>query len=116
MVFQNAITSLNPRLTVDHQIAGRVAETGPTRDVLKRPIHPYTSGLMESGPGLHVSGARLKAIRGSPPSLSRIPPGCVFHPRCDRAQERCRLETPPLAPAGTGRSAACHFSEAIRCG
>ena len=96
--------------------AGRVAETGPMRKVFKHPSHPYTVGLMRSIPRLDAKGRRLDAIRGSPPVLSKLPPGCAFKPRCDWSQQRCAEELPPLGRVDDGHGSACHFHEAVRRG
>jgi oligopeptide transport system ATP-binding protein len=91
--------------------AGRIVETGPAIDVLVAPRHPYTQGLLNSMPGRRP-GERLEAISGAPPSLSHIPSGCPFHPRCPWVVDRCRVEEPPLA--GTGqRASACWRSEEV---
>ncbi|WP_316526488.1 ABC transporter ATP-binding protein [Kitasatospora brasiliensis] len=96
--------------------AGRIVETAPVRELYARPAHPYTRGLLDSIPRLDQKGRDLHAIKGLPPSLLRIPEGCAFNPRCDRAQDRCRSELPPLVPVtsehGTelaGRRSACHY-------
>src|SRR5690606_24845175 len=62
--------------------AGRVAEIGTVRDVLKRPRHPYTRGLMGSIPSLTAENDRLEQIPGTMPRLNAIPSGCAFNPRC----------------------------------
>jgi oligopeptide transport system ATP-binding protein len=93
--------------------AGRIVETGPMREVFRRPAHPYTVGLMRSIPRLDARGRRLLAIGGSPPVLSKLPPGCAFRPRCDHAEARCATERPGLAPLGDGRASACHFAAAV---
>ena len=74
--------------------AGRIAEIGPVRDVVQRPHHPYTKGLMGSIPTLDIDTPRLKQIPGSMPRLNAIPKGCAFHPRCPDAITRCREERP----------------------
>ena len=74
--------------------AGRIAEIGPVRDVVQRPHHPYTKGLMGSIPTLDVDTPCLKQIPGSMPRLNAIPKGCAFHPRCPDAITRCREERP----------------------
>ena len=74
--------------------AGRIAEIGPVRDVVKRPRHPYTQGLMGAIPTLAGRSSRLVQIPGSMPRLAAIPKGCPFHPRCSLAFDRCRAERP----------------------
>ena len=96
--------------------AGRVAEIGPVADVIHRPSHPYTVGLMGSIPALDEDRERLLQIDGAMPRLTAIPPGCAFNPRCPRVADRCRRERPELAPAGATQ-AACWLpvtAEAVR--
>jgi peptide/nickel transport system ATP-binding protein len=85
--------------------AGRIAEIGPVADVIHRPQHPYTVGLMGSIPSMEHESERLVQIEGSMPRLTEIPPGCAFHPRCDEAFDRCSRERPALMPAGTSQAA-----------
>jgi peptide/nickel transport system ATP-binding protein len=85
--------------------AGRIAEIGPVSDVIHRPQHPYTVGLMGSIPGLGEESDRLVQIEGSMPRLTAIPRGCAFHPRCAKAFDRCAHERPDLMAAGTSRAA-----------
>ncbi|MGW1889765.1 ABC transporter ATP-binding protein [Streptomyces sp. NPDC002004] len=107
--------------------AGRIVETAPVHDIYKAPAHPYTRGLLDSIPRLDQKGQELYAIRGLPPNLMDIPPGCAFHPRCPMAQDVCRTDVPELfevneergalgawgalgAPAARGaRGSACFF-------
>jgi oligopeptide transport system ATP-binding protein len=90
--------------------AGRIVEAGPVGDIFRRPQHPYTAGLLASMPRLdEVEAERLATIRGQPPNLQRLPPGCAFNDRCPRVFERCRVERPPLAPIAVDRSKACHL-------
>ncbi|GAA3296932.1 ABC transporter ATP-binding protein [Streptomyces cinereospinus] len=77
--------------------AGRIVESAPVHDLYKAPAHPYTRGLLESVPRLDRKGRELHAIRGLPPSLLDIPPGCAFHPRCPMARDVCRTDVPPAA-------------------
>jgi oligopeptide transport system ATP-binding protein len=93
--------------------AGRIVETGTVRDVYQSPAHPYTEGLMNSIPRLHHKGVRLEPIQGAPPSLSRIPSGCPFHPRCPYVRDRCAQELPLLRDVAAGRGSACHYSEEV---
>ena len=76
--------------------AGRIVEIGPVADVIHRPAHPYTVGLMGSIPSIVEERERLTQIDGAMPRLNAIPDGCAFHPRCARAVERCRRERPDL--------------------
>jgi peptide/nickel transport system ATP-binding protein len=85
--------------------AGRIVEIGPVADVIHRPRHPYTVGLMGSIPSIVGGRERLAQIEGTMPRLTAIPPGCAFHPRCPRAIERCKRERPDLEPAGATEAA-----------
>ena len=89
--------------------AGRIVESAPVQDIYKAPAHPYTRGLLESVPRLDLKGRELTAISGLPPNLTRIPPGCAFHPRCPMARDVCRTDEPPLYPVSETRGSACHF-------
>ena len=93
--------------------AGQIVETGDVKGVYRRPAMPYTLGLMASIPRLDQKGGRLDPIRGAPPNLAAIPPGCSFHPRCPFAEEVCRHEDPPLREVAPGRRSACHFAEEV---
>ncbi|HSQ82095.1 MAG TPA: ABC transporter ATP-binding protein [Casimicrobiaceae bacterium] len=85
--------------------AGRIVEIGPVAEVIRAPKHPYTVGLMGSIPSLVGDRERLVQIDGTMPRLNAIPPGCAFHPRCDRAFDRCRRERPELLDVGATRAA-----------
>src|SRR5258706_3889858 len=85
--------------------AGRIVEIGPVADVIHRPQHPYTDGLMGSIPSMSEHAERLTQIDGSMPRLTAIPSGCSFHPRCPQVRERCRHERPDLLPAGSALAA-----------
>ncbi|MFF2507356.1 ABC transporter ATP-binding protein [Streptomyces sp. NPDC058067] len=89
--------------------AGRIVETAPVHEIYKRPAHPYTKGLLESIPRLDQKGQELYAIKGLPPNLMHIPPGCAFNPRCPMAQDVCRTDVPPLYEVSPTRRSACHF-------
>jgi peptide/nickel transport system ATP-binding protein len=89
--------------------AGRVVEVGHVDDVLNRPAHPYTLGLMGSIPMIGAAETRrLSQIPGAMPRPGSLPTGCPFHPRCDRAGDACRSELPPLRSTGP-TEAACLF-------
>ena len=84
--------------------AGRVAEIGPVADVIHKPRHPYTAGLMGSIPALDSHAQRLVQIDGSMPRLNAIPTGCAFNPRCGQQLPRCTQDRPELMAAGTSRA------------
>jgi len=85
--------------------AGRIVEVGPVQQVIHRPSHPYTAGLMGSIPSMAIAHERLLQIDGAMPRLNAIPEGCAFHPRCPQAFERCRRERPDLMPAPATQAA-----------
>jgi oligopeptide transport system ATP-binding protein len=89
--------------------AGKIVESAPVRDIYKAPAHPYTRGLLDSIPRLDQKGQQLYAIKGLPPNLMHIPPGCSFHPRCPMARDVCRTDEPPLYEVSGTRGSACHF-------
>ncbi len=93
--------------------AGRIVERAQASALFRAPRHPYTLGLLNSFPPLHGAHRRMTGIPGSPPDLRALPQGCVFHPRCGYAMDRCRTQAPPLVPlAGQGgRLAACWLQE-----
>ncbi|PWS37425.1 dipeptide ABC transporter ATP-binding protein DppD [Falsiroseomonas bella] len=75
--------------------AGRIVETGPVREIIRNPRHPYTIGLLRARMGHEQRrGARLEAIPGAPPDLSALPPGCAFAPRCRFAEPVCSVQDP----------------------
>ncbi|MBL8670692.1 MAG: methionine ABC transporter ATP-binding protein, partial [Alphaproteobacteria bacterium] len=90
--------------------AGRIVESGSVDDVLDRPLHPYTAGLIGSVPGRNRRGARLRQIPGMAPSLLAPPAGCAFRPRCGRASDACA--TAPDLVAQSGRAVRCWHPEA----
>ncbi|WP_312856655.1 ABC transporter ATP-binding protein [Phytoactinopolyspora halotolerans] len=96
--------------------AGRILEQAPVHDIYASPAHPYTKGLLESIPRVDLKGHALAAIQGLPPTLTRIPSGCAFHPRCSAAEALCTTDRPPLRTVAGGRSSACHFTEEVLSG
>jgi peptide/nickel transport system ATP-binding protein len=94
------------RLAVKY--AGRIAEIAGVITAFEKPLHPYTQPLITSVPTIEERKV-LQAIPGLPPSLLDPPPGCLFHPRCPFAMERCWVEAPPLLEAEIGHWVACHL-------
>lgn len=88
--------------------AGSPVEFGPVDEVLLNPLHPYTRKLIECVPRSSVRVSRLKYIPGSLPDLRRLPPGCVFEPRCEEVFEICRMKTPEFVEVKPGHFVACH--------
>jgi peptide/nickel transport system ATP-binding protein len=89
--------------------AGRIVEYGDRDDIYYDAQHPYTWGLLDSIPRLDEIRERLNPIKGSPPSLIHVPPGCPFHPRCPYVFEICPKEIPPLLPSNGNHASACHL-------
>jgi oligopeptide/dipeptide ABC transporter ATP-binding protein len=92
---------------------GRLVEVAPRDELFATPSHPYTQALLASVPKLGRRHRRGDTIRGEMPSPLDPPSGCVFHPRCPKAQEVCRRVAPALepAPGRPAQSAACHFKD-----
>ncbi len=89
--------------------AGEIVETAPARELLGRPLHPYTQGLMNSFPSISGERKKLAGIPGSPPDLLNLPHGCRFHPRCPLAKSICGQTAPLLRPVDKDHQVACHL-------
>ncbi len=89
--------------------AGRIVELGSVEQVIRRPAHPYTSGLIAAIPTIQKRTERLVQIDGVMPRLSDIPSGCAFHPRCASAVVRCQIEVPPDRYEGASRVACWRY-------
>jgi oligopeptide/dipeptide ABC transporter ATP-binding protein len=95
---------------------GRLVETGPTEQVLARPLHPYTLGLLDAIVDLDDPIASLHPIPGALPDVTRLPSGCTFHPRCPFATAECVAARPPLAPlegVSDERETACFHADQL---
>jgi len=89
--------------------AGQIVELAPARELLRRPLHPYTRALMNSVPKLRGDAARLSAIPGNVPRIGNFPPGCRFAPRCPMAKPVCSETVPELIEVEPGRWVRCPF-------
>ena len=93
---------------------GELVERAPVREILSRPRHPYTQGLIRSLPSLRAQRkARLPVIEGSVPPPGAVPTGCRFHPRCPERMDVCREAAPPLERVADGHQAACHLHSSV---
>jgi oligopeptide transport system ATP-binding protein len=100
----------------DHIIvmyAGKVFEQAPTVELFAQPGNPYTRGLLRSVPDALAEQGSLYQIPGLPPDLARLPPGCPFAPRCERAEDICRNEFPPFVHLTREHHSLCHFANEI---
>lgn len=90
--------------------AGELVEQAPTARLFATPLHPYSAGLIGSlpRPGMRHNLRPLRPIPGAIPRLDALPAGCVFHPRCPLALDRCRSERPLLEQAAPGHQVRCH--------
>ena len=98
------VSGLADRIAVMY--AGRIVESGATDDVIRRPSHPYTQGLIDSIPTRATHGTLLRQIPGMTPSLLQLPQGCAFRPRCSRASDTC-LAVPQPTDIAPGKSVRC---------
>jgi oligopeptide/dipeptide ABC transporter ATP-binding protein len=95
--------------------AGRLVESGDVADVLNRPKHPYTRGLLDCLPDPTIARGELRVIPGQPPLTGERPAGCAFAPRCSLAQDACRGAEPPLMPLPRTAQLAEHEVRASAC-
>jgi oligopeptide/dipeptide ABC transporter ATP-binding protein len=93
--------------------AGQVVEMSPAKDLLKRPLHPYTKALMNSVPKLSGNEQRLKAIPGNVPTLGNFPSGCRFYPRCPSAHPECANTMPQLVEVEPQRWVRCLYPKEL---
>jgi oligopeptide/dipeptide ABC transporter ATP-binding protein len=85
---------------------GQIVEEAPVSLLFSKPLHPYTEGLLRSLPSIGVR-EKLYVIPGSVPGAKDFPKGCVFHPRCQYANDKCRNEVPPMTDVGNGHRVKC---------
>jgi oligopeptide transport system ATP-binding protein len=93
--------------------AGKVFEAAPTRELFARPANPYTKALLRSVPDPESAQGALYQIPGLPPDVARLPAGCPFAPRCERAEDVCRREFPPFVQLTREHSSLCHFATEV---
>jgi oligopeptide transport system ATP-binding protein len=93
--------------------AGRIVEHASVMDLFARPAHPYSLGLIDSIPRLDDTAHELRAIGGLPPSLTRLPDGCAFNPRCRFADDICRTQVPVEIQVGPDQSSRCFFAQEV---
>lgn len=91
--------------------AGKIVEMGSAKEILTDPFHPYTKALLASIPTAEKEGKRLHIIKGMVPSMSRLPLGCYYHPRCESCWELCKIREPILTDLGNGRKVRCLLYE-----
>ena len=94
---------------VNVMYAGLIVESGPAQELFRRPLHPYTQGLLASIPRFDQPDKELSSIPGSVPNLIHPPPGCRFHPRCPYAMPVCKEVRPLSLPQGEDHFVACHL-------
>lgn len=96
---------------------GRVVESGATSELLSTPAHPYTRALRSAVPAIDTAARSARVVLpGEPPDATRPPTGCVFHPRCPLAVDRCAAEVPELRTVRPARLVACHRAEEVLAG
>jgi peptide/nickel transport system ATP-binding protein/oligopeptide transport system ATP-binding protein len=91
--------------------AGQIVEEGAREELLSRPRHPYTKGLLRSIPRPEARGSRLDEIKGTVPRPGQWPAACRFHPRCPHAFDRCRTDVPARTGVSPTQAAWCHLVE-----
>ena len=100
----------------DHLVvmyAGKIFEQAPTPELFSVPANPYTKGLLRSVPDPTSERGTLDQISGLPPDVAHLPPGCPFAPRCERAEDICRKEFPPLVEVSQDHQSLCHFATEV---
>jgi peptide/nickel transport system ATP-binding protein len=106
-------------LAIVHEVAdrtavmylGRIVETGPTRELWSRPLHPYSQALIGAIPTVGTVGRLPEALTGEVPDPAQPPSGCRFHPRCSAVMDKCDSIDPPTFNQDDGRSMACWLAD-----
>ena len=93
---------------------GKIVESGTVKQIFSQPSHPYTKALLASIPSLERKGGRLSSIEGVVPSITALPDGCRFHPRCQFACDTCRSVLPEMKVVAPKHQVACHLAERIQ--
>jgi oligopeptide/dipeptide ABC transporter ATP-binding protein len=89
--------------------AGRIMESSPTKDLMEKPLHPYSAGLLSCMPSIEKRGQPLTSLPGEPPTPGSPIPGCAFEPRCPIRRPVCKEVQPPLVEMAPGRWSACPY-------
>jgi peptide/nickel transport system ATP-binding protein len=93
--------------------AGQIVELAPAKELLRRPLHPYTKALIASVPKLSGDSKRLSAIPGNVPRIGNFPPGCRFYPRCPSARPECDTTMPELVEIEPNRWVRCLYAKSL---
>ena len=91
---------------------GKIVESGTVRQIFYNPLHQYTKALLASIPSIDGNQDRLSTIKGVVPSITALPTGCRFHPRCEAVCEKCSQDYPEMIEAEPGHFVACHLAAA----
>jgi len=108
----SVVENVSNRVSVMY--VGKIVETASTKELYRRPLHPYTEALLSAVPRPDPKAKKKRIIlQGEAPSPANPPTGCHFHPRCPYVQDVCKVDEPPLREVKPNHFAACHFSEEL---